>query len=688
PPVLAATLVELGSEVTNLYGPTETTIWSTAARLDTARLDTFGAPTIGTPIGNTQAYVLDTQLCPVPIGVAGELYLAGRGLARGYLRRPGLTAARFIANPFGARGERMYRSGDLARWAPSGKLEYLGRADEQVKIRGFRIEPGEIETVLATHPGVSEVVVIAREDQPGTKRLVAYLVAAAEQVPTTAELRAHLTHTLPDYMVPAVFVMLEALPLSVNGKVNRKALPAPDQIIEPVAEYVAPRSATEQTLTAIWVEVLGVDRVGVQDNFFELGGDSILSIQVMSRVRVAFGVELSPRVLFIGPTVAGLAAAVAGSALSDLPPITVADRVGELPELPLSFAQQRLWFLDQFAPGGAGYVSAFALRLRGELDPDALSVALSALVARHESLRTTFETIEGRGVQVVHPPAPVVLPVQDLSECTPAERESELQRLLAVEADQGFDLARGPLLRVGVVRLGAGEHVLTVAMHHIVTDGWSMGVLMRELVAFYNATRTGTPPQLPELTVQYVDYALWQREVLAGARMDTALDYWRNQLAGLPVLELPTDRPRPAVLSTAGALHQFIVPAQVTTHLKELSRRQDGTLFMTLVAACQLLFSRYSGQDDIAVGTVVSGRERAELEGLIGFFVNTLVLRSRVDDERSFTEFLTQVRETVLDALAHQQVPFERLVDELAPVRDTSRTPLFQAMVTLQNALG
>ncbi|MGH9205818.1 MAG: condensation domain-containing protein, partial [Acidimicrobiales bacterium] len=426
-------------------------------------------------------------------------------------------------------------------------------------------------------------------------------------------------------------------------------------------------------------------RVGIHDNFFELGGDSILSIQVVSRVRVALGVELSPRVLFVDPTVAGLAAAVAKSGVSALPAITVADRVGELP---LSFAQQRLWFLDQFAPGGSGYVTAFAVRLGGELDVEALSVALSGLVVRHESLRTTFETVHGRVVQVVHPPAPVSLPVWDLSSLAPPEGERELEWVLSAQTSESFDLARGPLLRVGVVRLNTVEHVLTVAMHHIVTDGWSMCVLVAELGVFYNAAVGGRDPELPRLAVQYANYALWQRELLSGAVLDTALEYWREQLAGVAVLELPTDRPRPAVLTSVGAVCEFVVPARVTARLKELGLRVDGTLFMTLLAACQVLFARYCGQDDIAVGTVVSGRERAELEGLIGFFVNTVVLRSRVTHERSFREFLVEVRETVLDAFVHQRVPFERLVDELAPVRDTSRSPLFQAMVVLQNAPG
>jgi amino acid adenylation domain-containing protein/non-ribosomal peptide synthase protein (TIGR01720 family) len=672
----------------NSYGPTETTVvasWSPPLVVGSDR------PTIGSPIPNTRIYVLDGWLQPVPIGVAGELYIAGAGLARGYLGRPGLTAARFVANPFGAVGERMYRSGDLTRWTPRGQLEFLGRADEQVKVRGFRIEPGEIEAVLVTHPDISKAVVSAREDHPETKRLIAYLLPAdADTIPSSAQLRQHVGRTLPDYMVPSVFVVLDSLPLSPSGKVDRRALPAPDRVVEPEVEYVAPRTVTEQTLADIWAEVLGVERVGVEDNFFEVGGDSILSVQVMSRVRVAFGVELSPRVLFVGPTVAGLAAAVSGSVVSGSAPIGVVDRVGELP---LSFAQQRLWFLEEFAPGGSGYVSAFALRLCGELDVAALSAALTGLVARHESLRTTFEVVDGRGVQVVHPPSAVSLPVVDLTDLarpdlTEPERVLELQRIVAVESGRPFDLGRGPLLRVGLVRASATEHVLTVAMHHIVTDGWSTGVLLRELSALYSAAVRGRDAELPVLRVQYVDFAVWQRELLSGPALGEALGYWRDQLAGVPALELPTDRPRPSVLTSAGAVCEFVVPAEVATGLKRLGQQRDGTLFMTLVAACQLLFSRWSGQDDIAVGTVVSGRERAELEGLIGFFVNTVVLRSRVDGQQSFIDFLAGVRETVLDAFVHQHVPFERVVDELAPVRDTSRTPLFQAMVVLQNAPG
>ncbi|MBV9061208.1 MAG: amino acid adenylation domain-containing protein, partial [Pseudonocardiales bacterium] len=601
------------------YGPTETTTFASSYRMVGDRPVPEMVP-IGRPLDNMQVFVLDDRLCPVRVGVAGELYIAGAGLARGYLNRPGLTASRFVANPFGAPGKRMYRSGDLVRWNPGAELEYLGRADEQVKIRGFRVELEEIESVLGAHPGVSEVVVTAREHSAGTKQLIAYLVAGTENAPGSAELRDYLGEVLPDYMVPAVFVTLDELPLGATGKVDRRALPAPDGSLELVTEYIAPRTDTERIVAGIWEQVLGVNRVGVEDNFFELGGDSILSVQVMSRIRLVSGVELSPRLLFVSPTVAGLAAAIAESAHSALSAIPVAERVGELP---LSFAQQRLWFLDQFAPDASGYVTPFAVRLRGELNLDALAEAFSLVVARHESLRTTFETVQGRGVQVVHPPVPVSLPVSDLSDVPATQRQQELQRILTAHTNDGFDLASGPLLRVGLVRLDRDEHVLSVAMHHIITDGWSLGVLVAELSECYNAIVAGRSPRLPELAVQYVDYALWQRELLTGAVLDAAMDYWRGQLAGVPALELPTDRPRPTVLTSAGGVCEFVVPAAVTSRLKELSRRQDGTLFMTLVAACQVLLSRYSGQDDIAVGTVVSGRDRAELEGLIGFFVNT-----------------------------------------------------------------
>jgi len=489
-------------------------------------------------------------------------------------------------------------------------------------------------------------------------------------------------------MVPSVFVELDSLPLSPSGKIDRKSLPAPGgERPELAAGYVAPRTQTEEVLTGIWEQVLGVDRVGIYDNFFELGGHSLLATQVVSRIRDVVGDIVSLSSVFELKTVAGLASVIDDAMRDRGRPVNVPDLVpaSRDGELPLSFAQQRLWFLDQFEPDSAEYVSATALGLRGELDTDALNRALTALVARHESLRTTFESVDGRGVQVVHLPYEVLAPLVDLSELPEPDRGAELARILQQEATRPFDLSRGPLLRVRLVRLAEDEHVLTLMLHHIVTDGWSFGVIMGDLGELYRAALRAEPAELPPLPVQYADFASWQRGRLSGEALADQVGYWRRQLDGVAPLELPTDRPRPPVQTKNGAVHEFEVPAEVTAALKDLGRRQGGTLFMGLVAACKLLFARWSGQDDIAIGTVVSGRERAELEPLVGLFVNTLVLRSRVDRARTFGEFLAEVRETVLDAFAHQDVPFERVVDALQPNRDTSRNPLFDVMVVLQN---
>ncbi|WP_414636210.1 amino acid adenylation domain-containing protein, partial [Actinophytocola sp.] len=632
----------------NYYGPTEVTVDAVWCKLhDSVR------PAIGRLCGNVRGYVLDRELRPVPVGVPGELYLAGVQLARGYLDRPGLTAQRFLPDPFGEPGTRMYATGDRVRWTADGLLDYLGRTDEQVKIRGFRIEPGEVAAILLTQPGIREAAVVAREDQPGRRQLVAYLVG--DPAP---DLRETLSRTLPDYLVPAAFVTMDGLPVTPSGKLDRRALPAPDFTGE---DYVEPRDATERTVAGVWADVLGVDRVGAHDNFFVLGGDSILSIKVVSRLRAAFGVQVSPRALFQHPTVAGLAEAVAGESRTTAIPRAPHDRVA-----PQSFAQQRLWFLDQFEPGGTDYITPTALRLRGPLDVDALNRALTALVARHESLRTTFDEVDGRGVQIVHEPYEVRLPVV----------QGDVEKILLAETNTPFDLRHGPLLRTVLIESGPDEHVLVITLHHIVTDGWSTSVLTDDLGALYAGAT-----DLPELPVCYVDFAVWQREQPLGEQ----LDYWSGRLDGLTPLDLPTDRPRPAVRTAAGAMHEFAVPAEVTARLIELGRGRDGTLFMTLVAACQVLLARFCGQRDVAVGTITSGRDRAELEGLIGFFVNTLVLRSDVDDALTFDEFLTQVRTTVLDAFAHQDIPFERVVDALQPERDTSRNPLFDVIVLLQN---
>ncbi|MCP3804373.1 non-ribosomal peptide synthase/polyketide synthase [Allokutzneria sp. A3M-2-11 16] len=682
-----------GRRMINAYGPTEATVVSTWS----SALVPGAVPAIGGPIRNTRAYVLDSALRPVPPGVAGELYVAGVGLARGYLSRPALTASRFVANPFEP-GSRMYRTGDIVRWSLAGDLHFVGRADDQVKIRGFRIELGEIETALLTHPSISQAAVIAHSPTPDTKRLVAYLTPKinaafgasnslnesfrASNSPNDSfresnapnaslgmiveDVREYLKSTLPEYMVPSAFVVLDELPMSANGKLDRRALPAPER---EAASGVAPRTDEERTMAEIWAEVLGT-AVGVNDNFFTLGGDSILSIRVTSRVRAAFDVEISPRELFSNPTVAELTAAITGHTAAEAIPIVPRDA-----NLPLSFAQQRLWFLNDFDPDSTEYLTPLAVRLRGDLDVAALSRAMSRLVARHESLRTTFEAVDGRGVQRIHPPEPIRIPVIDTN---------DLDAALAEESTKPFDLTTGPLLRAVLFRTDPREHVLALTMHHIVTDGWSGGVITGDLAELYRAELLGVRARLSELPVQYADFAAWQRG--RADVLETQLGYWKRQLDGVAPLELPTDRPRPAVHTTNGGNVEFVVPG--ADQLRDLARRQDGTLFMVLVAACKVLFHRWSGQRDVAVGTVASGRERAELERLVGFFVNTLTLRSIVDSERTFTEFLGGVKETVLDAFANQDVPFERVVDAVQPDRDTSRTPLFQAMVVLQNLPG
>ncbi|MGW5658706.1 non-ribosomal peptide synthase/polyketide synthase [Streptomyces sp. NPDC003758] len=665
-----------GLTVVDGYGPTETTTFATSFPLgDPATVP--GTVPIGHPLDDMRVHVLDTRLRNVPPGWAGELYIAGEGVARGYLGRPGDTAARFLADPFGPPGTRMYRTGDLARRRPDGTVEFLGRADDQVKIRGFRVEPGETEAALATHPDVVDVAVLAREDRPGAKRLVAYVVGPAGDDPD--ELRDFAARALPDYLVPAVFVRLDALPLSGNGKVDRAALPVPETLDG--RERVEPRTEAERRTAQVFGDVLGIEPPGVEDDFFGLGGDSILSIRLASRLAEAFGADLTPRAVFTHPTPAGLASLLTEQQAGGRPPIVPVARDAVAP---MSYAQQRLWFLEEFAPGGSEYVTALALRLHGTLDAGALRAALDALAARHESLRTTFDSVDGGGVQIVHPPREVHLPLHDLSHLPPGEGEPALRRLLSAERSRPFDLRQGPLLRAGLIRLAEDEHVLTLTLHHIVTDGWSTSVLLGDLAHLYRAELGCESEELPPLPVQYADYAHWQRTA-GGTGTDEKLAYWKETLADVEPLELPTDRPRPPVRTSNGAATRLLVPARTARRLNRLARSRGTTLFTTLVAAAQAYLARLSGGQDIAVGTVTSGRDRAETQALVGFFVNTLVLRSRIEAGRSFAEFLTGVRQTVLDAFAHQDVPFERVVDEVQPVRDTSRSPLFQVMVVLQN---
>jgi amino acid adenylation domain-containing protein/FkbM family methyltransferase len=676
-------------QVWNLYGPTEDTTYSTFALVDAAGVD---RPPIGRPISNTRVYLLDQQMEPVVPGAVGELYLGGAGLARGYLGRPEITAERFVPNPFTAEGGgRLYRTGDLAKYRAAGELEYVGRVDHQVKVRGYRIELGEIEAALSQHPSVRDVVVVARDDADGNKRLVAYTVAEQDQALLTIELRAFLRERLPEYMVPSLYERLDALPLTSNGKLDRRALPEPEQKRGQLETgYVASHTPVEEILCDIWSAVLHVERVGVHDNFFDLGGHSLLATQVVSRMRTAFSVEIALRCLFETPTVAGLARRVeqeigAGDGARPLP----IERASRDEPLALSFAQQRLWFLDQLEPGRSDYNIPIAVRLTGTLDLAALEQTLSEVVRRHEVLRTTFAVLNEKPVQLIHPPRPFELPLVNLSGMAQSQRELEAQRRVAEEAQRPFSLSTEPLVRGELLRLGSDEYVLMLTMHHIVSDGWSLQVLVKEVAALYEAFTSGAAPALEALPIQYADYAAWQREWLQGTVLDEQLSYWKQQLSGAPpVLELPTDRARPAVQTHRGAVTTFQLNADLTRSLKRLSRREGVTLFMTLAAGFKTLLHRYSGQDEIVVGVPIAGRNRAETEALIGFFVNTLVLRTNLGGDPTFCELMQRVKEVALSAYAHQDVPFEKLVEELQPERNMSHSPLFQVTMALQNAAG
>ncbi|MBW3655302.1 MAG: amino acid adenylation domain-containing protein, partial [Gemmatimonadetes bacterium] len=660
----------------NLYGPTEATIWSTAAECaDPAR-----KPDIGAPIANVRAYVLDAALEPVPVGVPGELYVGGAGVARGYLGRPGLTAERFVPDPFGGEaGARLYRTGDRVRRLADGSLDFVGRVDHQVKVRGYRIELGEIEARLAEHPAVREAVVLAREDEPGEKRLVAYVVGGRT---TGADvLRAYLDETLPEYMVPAAYVHLDALPLTPNGKLDRKALPSPEGEAFARHGYEAPVGEVEQALAEVWSEVLGVERVGRGDDFFDLGGHSLLVVLAVSRIKQVLDLEVEPGTVFECPVLKDLAEVLAGAGDAELPPIEPVDRGGRLP---LSFAQQRLWFLEQMGGLGSAYHAAPRLRLRGALDRAALARALDGIVARHEALRTTFTEVDGAPEQRIAPAeVGFHLVEQDLA----GRPDAELERVMVEEARAPFDLRRGPLVRGRLVRLADDDHVLLLTMHHIVTDGWSMGVLFEELSALYAAHREGRDARLAALPVQYADYAAWQRRWVEGDVLREQAEYWTRTLAGAPeLLELPTDHPRPAEMDHAGAGFPLQLDAELTAGLKALSRRHETTLYMTLLAGWAVVLGRLSGQDDVVIGTPTAGRGRPEIEGLIGFFVNTLALRVDLSGAPTVAQLLERVKERALEAQRHQDIPFEQVVELVQPARSMSYSPLFQVMLDWRNA--
>ncbi|SFY33420.1 non-ribosomal peptide synthetase [Streptomyces atratus] len=675
--------LRLPFRVVNNYGPTESTVVTTSAEVVTGT----AVPPIGRPVRGTFVYVVDRYGRPVPTGVPGELLVGGAGLARGYRGQPGQTAERFVTADVDGTPRRVYRTGDRVRWLADGQLEFLGRLDDQVKLRGHRIEPGEIEAVLLAGPDVAAATVVVREDAPGDKRLVAYVVPAAGATVRGEALRGRLRRELPDFMVPSAFVALERLPLTPNGKVDRRELPAP----EPRASGAggpAPRTPVERAIAAAWSQVLGTEVTGVDDDFFELGGHSLLATQVTSRLRDALGVEVPVRALFAAPTVVGLAAAVAelaadGTAGAER--IVSADRTGG--PLPLSFAQQRLWFLDQLEPGRAEYAVPFALRVSGALDTDALDAALTRMLARHEILRTRFVAgDDGEPAQVVDPPAPVHTAVHDLRHIADTEERQEAARHLArAEAARPFDLAAGPLLRAHLVRLADEEAHLLLTVHHIACDGWSEPVMARELREGYRAATTGIPPEDAELPVQYADFSVWQRQQLTGDVLEGQLAYWRERLAGVEPLELPTDHRRPERRPGGGDTVTFEVSAAVAAGLSKAARSGTASLYMVLLAAFQVLLVKYARQDDVTVGSPVAGRNRAETEDLIGFFVNTLVLRTDLSGDPAFTELLDRVKDTALGAYDHQDLPFERLVEELAPDRDPSRNPLFQTMFVFQN---
>ncbi len=672
----------LKTELHNLYGPTEAAIDVTFWKcLPESKRHVVP---IGHAIANTQIHILDRQLQTVPINVPGELYIGGVGLARGYLHRPDLTAEKFIPNPFCEEaGQRLYRTGDLARYMADGQIEFLGRQDHQVKLRGFRIELGEIETVLSQHETVRKAVVIAREDAGGERQLVAYVVCSQSgATPSASGLRAFLKQKLPDWMLPASFIVLDALPLTPHGKVDRRALPAPDHArAESERAFVAARTKTEEVLAGIWSRLLGIERVSIHDDFFELGGHSLLGMQLISRVREALGVELSVRALFDAPSICAFAAKVE-AARADVPGLALPplERASRAAQLPLSFAQQRLWFLDQLELGSAFYNVPLALRLIGKLNVSALESSLNEVIRRHEILRTNFVAVAGRPSQVIASERTLRLLPEESDQPAAHRRVKE-------EAERPFDLSHGPLLRCVLLRLGEREHFFLLTMHHIITDGWSLDIFFRELAAHYRAFSRQMPSHLEEPALQYADFAVWQREQFDGETLEAQLAYWKERLAGAPLsLPLPADRPRPLVQSYRGATRSVVLSESMTARLRNLSRAEGVTLFMLLLAAFQTLLHRYTGQDDFIVGTPIANRNRSELEGLLGLFANTLALRADLSDRPTFRVLLQRVRETTLEAFAHQDLPFEKLVEELHPARDLSRTPIFQVMFALQNA--
>jgi amino acid adenylation domain-containing protein len=683
-----------GTRWINEYGPTETVVGCCVHEMGAEDSPQGGVLPIGRPIAGTVLRLLAPDLSLVPVGETGELYVGGAGVARGYWGQPALTAERFVPDALsGEPGSRLYRTGDLAVHRPDGALVYLGRQDGQVKIRGHRIELAEIESVLVHHPAVLSAVVVLREDAPGQKRLVAYVVPAGEGPPSHGELRAHAAASLPEPMVPGAFVVLPALPLTPNGKIDRNALPAPLAAGRAAAEGERELRPLEEILGGIWTDVLGVERVGLGDDFFDLGGHSLLAAQVVARLRRTLGIELPVRTFFELPTFGGFATAVEAGLQTQR--IAVAPEIAVEPaglggKPPLSFAQQRLWFLEHLRPGTALCNLPLALKVEGELRLDLLQRGLGEIVRRHEPLRTVFPMGSGEPVQRILPPYPVALPVIDLSGLPRPAAECEGRRLAVEETRLPLNLENGPLLRISLFRFGTGEHTLVMAMHHIVSDGWSLRVLVRELTAIYSASAEGSPSPLNELPYQYRDFAAWQQRCFAAGGMEENLRYWLQRLAGktAAAAELPADRPSPEIRSYRGALLEVELAGGALSPLQRLSRSEGVTLFMTLLAAFQVVLRHRTGEDRVVVGTDVASRGSVETEAMIGFFVNQLVLVTDLGGDPSFRQLLARVREIALDAYAHQDLPFDRIVEALNLRRDLKHTALFQTKLIFQNLPG
>ena len=669
------------TQIINGYGPSECTVFSCCYPIPRSLGENVRSIPIGRPIGDRKVYLLDSYLNKVPIGVTGEICITGPSLARGYLNRPTLTAEKFINNPF-IPEERLYKTGDLGRFLPDGNIEFIGRIDHLVKIRGFRIELGEIETVLGQHPQIQQVLAIALEDTRGDKYIAAYVTNDNENL-TTKEIREFLKQRLPEYMLPSAYIILKAFPLTSNGKIDRRALKAPN--LEELRQntFVAPRNPTEEIIASIIANVLGLEQIGIHDNFFELGGHSLLATRVVSKLSEAFTTEIPLRRLFESPTVAELAQLITSLSPTDstkLPP-TIPSVSQDRHEFPLSFAQSRLWFLDQLEEQSATYNTAFVTRIAGSLDLQILEKVIQEILNRHSVLRTNFKIVNGSPIQVINPIDANVLNVITVDS---AISESELQKLLNAQVRKRFNLAEDRLFQATVWQISDQSYLLGIAIHHIITDGWSIGILRQEISSLYTAFVNGKTSPLADLRIQYSDYAVWQREWLTGETLANQLQYWQQQLADAPpLLNLPTDRSRPAVQTFGGGTVSFVLDIQLTQQLEQLTRKSNTTLFMTLLAGFVTLLSRYSGSEDILVGCPIANRHHRETEQLIGFFVNTLVLRTKIQDNPSFWELLHQIRINTLEAYAYQDAPFEQVVDALQTERSLCHNPVFQVMFDL-----